>query len=247
MALSANAWLGTPTSEHPSTTQDYRRITGGAQTAQAVKNSFWGGGVCVRVRLLSGGNPKLVDGGLIAHSLGWGRGGAVVEIAKTRWGGGGGGVWPYTPEKIRSERKCSLDKAFIGHGGGGGWFGTRPWFGFVCLWRRLLTSRHCTRGGGGGALSVVQSLNPRFPRGFWVLAVRHFFQPPGLAISRRWALPPGRVPPGCRPEAGGDRNEQRPRYRPAEVAYSRSIAGRVGFAARAVHMVSKSLCHDWMR
>ena len=27
-----------------------------------------------------------------------------------------------------------------GDGGGGG----RPWFWFVCLWRRLLASSHCT-------------------------------------------------------------------------------------------------------
>ena len=26
----------------------------------------------------------------------------------------------------------------------GGGFGTRPWCWFVCLWRRLLASRHCT-------------------------------------------------------------------------------------------------------
>ena len=31
-----------------------------------------------------------------------------------------------------------------GEGRGGEGLGTRPWCSFVCLWRRLLTSRHCT-------------------------------------------------------------------------------------------------------
>ena len=36
---------------------------------------------------------------------------------------------------------------YIAHGGGpegGGGVGTRPWCWFVCLWRRLLASHHCT-------------------------------------------------------------------------------------------------------
>ena len=39
-----------------------------------------------------------------------------------------------------------------GGGGGGGGVGTRPRYRILCLWRRLLASRHCHGGGGGGRL-----------------------------------------------------------------------------------------------
>ena len=51
-------------------------------------------------------------------------------------GGGGGATprfWTSTPPPLTVGRRP---------GGGGGGFGTRPWCLIVCLWRRLLASRH---------------------------------------------------------------------------------------------------------
>ena len=100
-----------------------------------------------------GAGGAMQTGG-VEHALQHRSEGAARALFEREGGEGAGwrGVWdsnvrgpkmaqPDFPDgNFRSFQRCSLWSG----GGGGGAVGTRPRYLIVCLWRRLLASRHCS-------------------------------------------------------------------------------------------------------
>ena len=106
----------------------------------------------------TGKRPATIfDGQTPATGIGGGGGGGIwVGASVGRWGlslGRWGLGWGIPPPRLRLSGDRDL------HRGGGG-VGTRPRYLIVCLWQRLLASRHCSfcPGGGGGGSEANKSL-----------------------------------------------------------------------------------------